>query len=208
MTGRIQSSSQRCYFGEKNWEMLGVCCQWGTIMRVCGSLSVQEQEFPCKMSGKQREGDGGGSGGSLTPLCLHDCREKGTGRRTGGGPKLSRTKRWPHGLFVLLLASHRCIKLCWSSLPTPPPPKICQNLAISEKSCPLFRCSDTFRNLVLCAHVTNITSEYSSDGCGSYFTLRWHSRSHFGMATISGLGWSNPHCPVRNTVTTKVTEMQ
>lgn len=82
-------------------------------MKVCGSLSVQEQQFPCEISGKQREGDGAGSGGSLTPLCLNDCREKGSRKENWGSPKAFQGQKDDHmGWFVLLLASHRCKKLC------------------------------------------------------------------------------------------------
>lgn len=126
MTGRIQSSSQRCYFGEKNWEMLSVCCQWGAIVKVCGSLSVQEQEFPCEMSGKQQEGDGAGPGGSLSPLCLENCGEKGSWKENRGNLKLSRTKDDHKGWFVFTFS---LTEKCKTELIIPPHPSNSQNLA-------------------------------------------------------------------------------
>lgn len=39
-----------------------------------------------------REGDGAGPGGSLSPLCLGNCREKGSWKENGGNPKAIKDK--------------------------------------------------------------------------------------------------------------------
>lgn len=72
---------------------------------------MQEQEFPCEMSGKQQEGDGARPGGSLSPLCLDNCRGKGSWKENGGNSTAFKDKMTTQAGLSLLLASHRCVKL-------------------------------------------------------------------------------------------------
>lgn len=129
MTGRIQSSSQRCYFGEKNGDMLCVCCQGGTIVKVWGSLSLQEQEFPREMSGKPA-GKGMVLGQeAASALCAWVTAGKREAvRRTGGVPQLSRTEHDHKGWFVFTFS---LTQVCKTVFIIPPHPSTSQNLAES-----------------------------------------------------------------------------
>lgn len=91
-------------------------------MKVCGSLSVQEQQLPREMSGKQQEGDGAGPGSLLGEL-------QGKGKLEGGwgephsfqGQKMTTRA----GLSLLFSLTEECKTV----LILPRHPSTCQNLA-------------------------------------------------------------------------------